>query len=111
MFEAKNGRIKITKGDSGSLRVCLETANGNTYEMKDGDTLTLTVKRKPGAEKLLEIVSTNNILKFNPSDTKNLDIGVYCFDIELKTSDDVFTVVGPDEDLLTNMTVLPEITE
>lgn len=111
MFEAKNGQIKITKGDSGSLRVCLEMTNGETYEMNSGDTLTLTVKRKPGAEKLVEIVSTNNILKFNPSDTKDLDIGAYCFDIELKTSDDVFTVVGPDEDLLTNMTVLPEITE
>lgn len=113
MFEASsNGQIKITKGDSAALKVNLQMANGEAYEMSSGDALTLTVKRRPGDTKLVEIVSDTNVLSFAPEDTKNLDAGVYCFDIQLATNDgDIFTVVGLGTGMLTNMTVLPEITE
>lgn len=112
MFEAKNGRIKITKGDSASLLVNLKMASGEAYQMQAGDMLTLTVRRMPGDEKLIEIVSDSEILTFIPSYTKDLEPGAYCFDIQLTTANgDIFTVVGMTSSTLTNMTVLPEITE
>lgn len=112
MFEAKNGQIKITRGDSASLRVTLRMTTGEAYEMQDGDRLTLTVRRAPGDTKLVEIISDTNTLTFRPADTKDLEAGAYCFDIQLTTSGgDIFTVVGMNTGILTNMTVLPEITE
>ena len=112
MFEARNGQIKITRGDSAALKVALRMVNGEAYEMQSGDALTLTVRRRPGDTKLVEITSDTDTLTFAPTDTKDLEAGAYCFDIQLTTADgDIFTVVGMNTGTLTNMTVLPEITE
>ena len=53
MFEARNGQIKITRGDSAALKVALRMVNGDAYEMQSGDALTLTVRRRPGDTKLV----------------------------------------------------------
>lgn len=112
MFEARNSQIKITRGDSASLKVMLKMSNGDPYEMASGDTLTLTVRRRPGDTKLAEITSSTDTLAIAPADTKDLEAGLYCFDIQLTTSGgDIFTVVGMNTGTLTNFTVLPEITE
>ena len=112
MFECRNGQIKITQGDTASLKVSLKMSNGEPYEMQAGDSLTLTVRRRPGETKLVEITSETDTLEFAPADTKSLEAGAYCFDIQLSTADgDIFTVVGMNTGTLTNMTVLPEITE
>lgn len=112
MFEINNGNIKITKGDSAALKVLLTTGNGEAYTMDSGDVLTLTVKKKPENGVMMKVTSDTEVIKLTPADTKALEVGNCCFDIELKTkSGDVFTVVGLKERFATNMTVLPKITE
>lgn len=112
MFEVKNGVIKITKGDSAALGVSLKTTSGEPYEMQEGDTLTLTVRKNPKTSPLMSITSDTDVITFTPEDTNKLVVGNCCFDIELTTADDnVFTVVGLTDKITTNMIVYPEVTK
>ena len=45
MFQFKNKVIKMTRGDSGRLKVDLKSSSGAPYVMREGDTLTLTVRK------------------------------------------------------------------
>lgn len=112
MFEIKNKVIKMTRGDSASLKVNLKKRDGSEYVMQEGDRLTLTVRKVIGSSILMQIVSENNILYISPSDSKKLSVGSCVYDIELKTqSQDVFTVVAPNDSVTKNMIVCPEVTE
>lgn len=112
MFECSNGKIIITRGDSAALKVLLTMGNGEAYTMDSGDVLTLTVKKRPEDGVMMKVTSDTEVIKLTPADTKLLDVGNCCFDIELKTkSGDVFTVVGLKDALSTNMVVLPEVTD
>lgn len=112
MFYIQGDKIVITKGDSAALRVKLSNVNGEPYEMKTGDTLTMTVRQAPGREVLMEVVSQTEVIEMPPTLTKNLIVGQCCYDVELRTGDNVYTVIGiKNSSLTSNMTVLPEITE
>lgn len=112
MFEVDNDQIKITRGDSAALKVGLTMKSGVAYQMQEGDALVLTVRRAPGANKLVELATDTDTITFVPTDTKDLDAGEYCFDIQLTTAGgDVFTVVGMKTGTLTNFTVLPDVSD
>lgn len=112
MFDVANGVIRITKGDTAVLQVDLKYPDGSEYEMQSGDTLTLTVRRRPNFPILLEKISTTNIISLEPEQTKNLEVGTCCFDIQLTTADgSIYTVVGLTDKYSTNMVVYAEITE
>ena len=112
MFEIKDKVIKMTRGDSASLRVDLERSNGSEYVMNEGDTLTMTVRKVIGSAILMQIVSDTNIIYISHSDSKNLVVGSCVYDIELRTaSGDVFTVVGLGENVTKNMIVCAEVTD
>lgn len=112
MFEIKNQVIKMTKGDSASLKVDLKKSNGSDYVMQSGDTLTMTVRKVIGSSILMQIVSETNTINISPLDSKNLSVGSCVYDIELKTaSGDVFTVIGLGENMTKNMIVYAEVTE
>lgn len=113
MFEIiKNKGIKITKGDSAAIKVNLVNEKGEPYDMQTGDKLTMTVRKNIDSPVLMQINSTSNILDLTPSDTKNLEVGSCCFDIQLNTSaGDVFTVVGLDCFVTKNMVVIGEVTD
>ena len=112
MFQFKNNMIKMTRGDSGSLKVDLKSSSNVPYTMRDGDTLTLTVKKSVKSEVLMQIISTTNTIYISPTDSKKLVVGNCVFDIELRTaSGDVFTIIGLDDSGDKNMTVYAEVTE
>lgn len=112
MFEIKNKVIKMTKGDSASLRIDLKKADGSSYVMQEGDKLTMTVRKVIGSSVLMQIVSEDNVIYISPSDSKKLPVGSCVYDIELKTaSHDVFTVIGLDENVTKNMIVCAEVSE
>lgn len=112
MFEVKNDIIKITRGDSASLKVDLKQADGSDYVMSAGDTLTMTVKKMIGSSVLMQIVSETDTIYISPADSKKLMVGSCVYDIELKTaSQDVFTIIGLGENVTKNMIVCAEVTE
>lgn len=112
MFEIKDKVIKMTRGDSASLKVDLKKSDGSEYVMQEGDTLTMTVRKVIGSSVLMQIVSETNTIYISPFDSKKLLVGSCVYDIELKTaSGDVFTVVGLGENITKNMIVCAEVTE
>lgn len=112
MFQFKNKVIKMTRGDSGRLAVDLKSSSGTPYIMREGDTLTLTVKKSVKSEVLMQVISTTNTIYISPADSKKLTVGNCVYDIELKTaSGDVFTILGLDDSGEKNMTVYAEVTE
>ena len=112
MFEVKNKMIKMTKGDSASLKVDLKKSNGSSYTMQSGDTLTMTVRKSVKSEVLMQVISDKSTIYISPSDSKKLTVGNCVYDIELKTaSGDVFTIIGLDDSGAKNMTVYAEVTE
>lgn len=115
MLVIKNGKILLTKGDSAYIDVDLTTSTGETYEMQDGDTLTLTVRQMADdtSAVLLQAESDNTQLHLTPEQTKQLSPGKYSYDIQLSTaSSDVYTVVGAadTDSSLNNFMILPEVT-
>lgn len=112
MFQFKNKVIKMTRGDSGRLKVDLKSSSGAPYVMREGDTLTLTVRKSVKSEVLMQVVSTTNAISITPADSKKLVVGNCVYDIELRTaSGDVFTILGLDDSGDKNMTVYAEVTE
>lgn len=111
-------KICITHGDDAQLTVSVDG-----YEMQEGDTMTLSVRRSSSdtgdATKLLEITSSTNVLTFTHTATAALAVGEYSADIQLETDDGmIYTVwpVLPDafraRDMnFRNFIVMPEVTK
>lgn len=111
MLEIKNDVIKITKGDTAAIRVELTHVNGTSYEMQEGDKLTLTVRKKPSSGIMLSAESSTNVIEMTANMTKLLEVGACCYDIQLETaSGEIYTVVGLRDNQLSNMVVWSEIT-
>lgn len=93
MFCVEDNVIKLTKGDSATFIVNLETQTGQPYEMKDGDTLTLNMSASYGGSKLVK-TSNTNVIKLNPNDTLHLQYEKGVFEIVLHSGSDVYTPVS-----------------
>lgn len=102
-----DGVITMFKGDYVEFMVDLPivdsggNATGEVYQMQDGDTLTLTVRKKPIADSPVEFstTSTTNKIIIVPADTKDMDVGKYSADIQLNSGGKVTTIFP----LLTNL--------
>ena len=95
MLRVINNDIHLTKGDTGYIALTIKNSKGNKYIVRDGDTLTLTVKKNlTNAEVIKKQVNANEVISILPSDTQDLNVGRYKYDIQLNTSlGEVFTVI------------------
>lgn len=108
MFEIKNGKLYVTKGDTGTLTVGM-----TGREFAEGDTMTLTIRDKIGGNIMLQSISASQDVSVTHEQTKDLKIGACFFDIEYKSADGavVRTGIGPKSEYDANCTVYPEVTE
>lgn len=101
--------IELTRGDTAYIEVPLVYSDtGDAYEMKAGDTLTLSVKRtvKDIECCFSKVAEGTNMFKILPEDTTDCEFAKYKYDVQLNTADgDVFTVIEP-----ACFTILPEVT-
>ena len=89
MFRIEDSNLYLTRGDTAYLSI-----NFNTE--RDIESLVLSVKKKVSDEEyVFQITSIdNNKFIFEPKHTKDLDYGVYLYDIQLTTTlGEVFTIV------------------
>ena len=95
VIEKYTNKITLTRGDSAEIAVSLTDNLDIPYEMQEGDTLTLSVKRQIGDEEyLLQKTIDTDTFKLEPDDTNSLLFGRYIYDIELTTnSGKVHTVI------------------
>lgn len=108
MLYISGNTIRLTRGDTAYLTIPITSDTDEPYEMKDTDTLTLSVKRRiADTEYCFQKVSTgNNIFHIEPNDTKHLKFGSYKYDIQLENMDgDVYTVVP-----VSDFEILQEVT-
>lgn len=103
MLEIDGGSIYLTRGDSADIAVEItNSATGEDYAMQKTDKLILTVRKYPFKEAAVLIEKTltgGNIFHLKPGDTADLKYGTYKYDVELRSGDDVYTVV-PCSDLV-----------
>jgi hypothetical protein len=91
LFDVTNNIITLTRGDYAELDVFLYNQDKTPHMLAEGETLTLSVKRKttditPIFQKVLK-QGDELVFVFLPEDTKNLDFGEYKYDVEFNTAD------------------------
>lgn len=91
--------ISLTRGDSLILNISI-TKNNEAYSPSSGDKVRFALNREKNLRTEPIILKEVNIdtmqLILEPSDTKELAIGTYFYDIELTTVDGyVDTFIGP----------------
>jgi len=101
MLEIQDGVILLTRGDSADIAVEItNSATGEDYTMSETDKLIFTVRKYPYKEAAVLIEKTltgSNIFHLKPADTAALKYGTYKYDVELRSGDDVYTVVPCSE--------------
>lgn len=99
--------INHVRGDTGIVRVEMETCKGRRIRFRDGDSAVLTIKKKiSDAKPVLQKMTTNGYFVFQHEDTQKLPIGTYWYDIQVTLKEgQVITAVGPAQYRL-----LPDVT-
>lgn len=99
MFSVDNNEMKLTRGDTIKFKVDIFYENGSPYIVRDGDTVTFSVKRnlKDSDYALQKVVNAGELISIEPEETSNLS-GRYLYDVQLNTSlGEVFTIVSPSQ--------------
>lgn len=98
-IDQETNTVRLTRGDTGKLTISIVNEDtGEPYYLRDGDTLTLTIKKSVKDESPLvqKVADTTNQIYIEPNDTKGLKFGSYIYDVQLDTSyGEVYTVIEP----------------
>ena len=94
MLTIKGNDIHLTKGDSAYLNVEITNDDGTPYAIKEGDTLTMTVKATNGTKIFSKTVQAYESIIIEPQDTINVGVGRYKYDIQLNTENQVYTIIS-----------------
>lgn len=109
LYIKSDGTVRLTRGDTARLTVPITNeTDDSTYEVQDGDTLTMTVKKSCNDEtpSFQKVVTGANTFHIEPKDTADMSFGKYKYDVELVTAaGDVHTVIEP-----TDFEVMQEVT-
>lgn len=93
MLIIKGNDIHLTKGDSAYLNVEITNDDGTPYAIKEGDSLTITVKATNGTKIFSKTVQAYESIIIEPKDTVDAGVGRYKYDIQLNTENQVYTII------------------
>lgn len=108
MLNITENEVFLTRGDSADIAVTIYDMNGDVYELVEGDVLTFTVKFNCITEDNLiqKDITSDSTIHIEPSDTNDLNYGIYQFDVQLTMNDgSVYTVIDPH-----NFNIMKEVT-
>lgn len=122
-FYIESDVVYLTKGDDAVLEVSsITAADGEEYELRDTDVLTLTVRALPSDQSpvLIQIDSLpgSNRIVIGHADTAELTVGRYSADVQLTTADGKRftvwpTIAGSGRYVIKNFNnfiIMPEVT-
>ena len=93
-----SGVIRLTRGDTARLEVSVNSQDGEPYEIRADDTVTLTVRRTandPTIQMQKTVVGSGSFY-IAPKDTQHMQFQKYVYDIQITTgAGDVYTVIPP----------------
>ena len=92
----ENNNIYLTRADSCVLDLSVVDDEGNEYDYSN-DLVQLTIKGSTLTDSvIIQKAITGDHFIIDPNDTKNLDYGVYRYDVQIiNNSNAVYTVIGP----------------
>ena len=93
MLTIKGNEIHLTQGDSAYLNVEITNDDGTPYAIKEGDSLTMTVKSTNGTKIFSKTGQAYESIIIEPQDTINVGVGRYKYDIQLNTENQVYTII------------------
>lgn len=103
----KTNKILLTKGDNASFKVNIIEANGQTRQLFDDDTITLTVRKTANSDVAFSKTAVKGVIDIVPADTKSLTTGNYVYDIQLTTfGGNIYTIVP-----ISNFEIGEEVTQ
>lgn len=91
--------ISIPRGDTDRESIDVFTENGELYEVKEGDTLTLKVKKNLSDKEpcIIKEVKGCSDFHFKPEDTENLPFGDYIYSVRILTAEgDRYTLIDKE---------------
>lgn len=98
MIKIKDGNIYLTRGDSALLEITITDEDGQTWTPTSTDKVIFALKRSvENPEPLLTIQAAEGEtdITISPSDTKDLSLGLYSYDIHVETTaGNVYTVIA-----------------
>ena len=96
--------LKMTRGDTGAIRVIVSDAAGEIVPLVDGDMIEMTVREslisseKTMYKKVTEFVNGEALITIHPEDTANLKFKTYVYDIQLtRANGQVQTIIKPSQ--------------
>ena len=97
MFCIQGTKIELTKGDSFYCQVEVYEHEGEAYEPQESDSIRFAVKKNYASTTpvIVKPVPTDTLIfHLDPSDTKDLAVGNYVYDVEITFADgDVDTFI------------------
>lgn len=104
MLKITANEIYLTRGDSADIVVTIYDMNGDVYSLQPDDVLLFTIKRNCITDDIIiqKDITSDSTIHIIPTDTNNLDYGVFKFDVQLTmASGDIYTVIDPHDFNLT----------
>lgn len=97
MFEIKNGKITVTRGDTGIINLNL-THEGAPYKFSEGDKVIFSVKKNlKDKNYVFRKESTNDTIFIAHEDTEDMEPGNYFYDIEIRYNHFQVATIGPNK--------------
>ena len=88
----RKGKITITKGDNAAVDIRIYNKDGVEVEILPSDILILTVIKPAYGEVITKYNYINSFI-FEPEDTKDLEVGLYTYQVEFQRDNEIQTVV------------------
>lgn len=85
MIDVDGTTITLTRGDTETLTVTVTDADGQPYELGEGEYIEFVAKSKPtDATPLIRKVTTDGAITFDRADTWELPTGKYAYNIRVE---------------------------
>ena len=91
-----NNNIYLTRADTCIIELSVKDNEGNDYDFSN-DLVQLTIKGSTATDDvIIQKAITGDHFTILPTDTKDLEYGIYKYDVQIiTTGNNVYTVVGP----------------
>ena len=90
----KDKKIILTRGDTATILVEVYDLDGKQYEILDTDIIKMTVRKAPKSEVSFEkTADASHYFTIAPEDTSDLNSGLYVYDVQLQSGDNIYTIV------------------
>lgn len=86
-------KIIITRGDNAEIDVRLYDKDGSEVEILPSDIITFTLKKDVDGSIIFNRVAYINSILIEPDDTKELDCGVYLYQVDLERDNEIQTIL------------------